>query len=97
MSADITEKKPRKAAAKKTAGDKEKVSTAPSKAKKAAVAKTAPTTAGEAATPPSKQTNRAPSYEAVAALAHRFFEERHCQHGFHEQDWLRAEQELLNA
>ena len=34
------------------------------------------------------------SHEEVAMLAHRFFAERGYQHGYHEEDWLRAEQEL---
>ena len=36
-----------------------------------------------------------PSYEEIAALAHKFWTERGQQHGHHEADWLRAEQELL--
>jgi len=34
------------------------------------------------------------SQEQVAQLAHRFWFERGCQHGHHEEDWFRAEQEL---
>jgi phosphoribosylanthranilate isomerase len=37
-----------------------------------------------------------PSHEQIAALAHRLYVERGWLHGFHEQDWLRAE-ELLKA
>ena len=33
-------------------------------------------------------------YERVAQLAHRFWAERGHQHGHHEEDWYRAEQEL---
>jgi hypothetical protein len=41
-----------------------------------------------------KKVNREPSHEEVSSLAHRFFEQRGRQHGSHEQDWFRAEQEL---
>ena len=34
------------------------------------------------------------SREQVAQLAHRFWAERGHQHGHHEEDWYRAEQEL---
>lgn len=34
------------------------------------------------------------SREEVAQLAHHFWAERGYQHGHHEEDWLRAEQEL---
>jgi hypothetical protein len=33
-------------------------------------------------------------YEDVAQLAHHFWAERGRQHGHHEEDWYRAEQEL---
>ena len=35
------------------------------------------------------------SHEEIAALAHKFWIERGNAHGHHEEDWLRAEQELL--
>jgi hypothetical protein len=35
-----------------------------------------------------------PSYEQIAALAHRYWAERGYQHGNDAGDWLRAEQEL---
>ena len=35
------------------------------------------------------------SREQVAKLAHRFWAERGHQDGHHEEDWFRAEQELL--
>jgi len=35
-----------------------------------------------------------PSYEGIAVLAHRFFENRGWEHGAHEQDWFQAEQEI---
>ncbi|MFP5211458.1 MAG: DUF2934 domain-containing protein [Acidobacteriota bacterium] len=34
------------------------------------------------------------SHEQVAELAHRFWTERGCQHGYDAEDWFRAEQEL---
>jgi hypothetical protein len=34
------------------------------------------------------------SYDKVAELAHRFWNERGRQHGHHVEDWFRAEQEL---
>jgi len=33
-------------------------------------------------------------HDQVAMLAHRFWAERGRQHGHHEEDWFRAEQEL---
>ena len=51
-------------------------------------------------TPSVKKTSKAKvveitvSHEQVAQLAHRFFTERGSVHGYHEADWLRAEQEL---
>jgi hypothetical protein len=38
---------------------------------------------------------RAPSYEEIARLAERYWAERGWQDGYAEQDWLRAERELL--
>ena len=35
------------------------------------------------------------SHEQIAMLAHRFWAERGHLHGHHEEDWLRAEQELF--
>ena len=34
------------------------------------------------------------THQQVAELAHRFWNERGRQHGHHEEDWYRAEQEL---
>jgi hypothetical protein len=34
------------------------------------------------------------THQQVAELAHRFWTERGGVHGFHEDDWFRAEQEL---
>jgi hypothetical protein len=38
-----------------------------------------------------------PTHEQIAVLAHRFWAERGYTHGAHEQDWLRAERELMKA
>ena len=35
------------------------------------------------------------SHEEIAALAHRLWTERGQGHGHHEEDWLRAEQQLF--
>jgi hypothetical protein len=39
----------------------------------------------------------APSYTEIAQLAERFWAERGWQDGYAEQDWLRAERELLGV
>ena len=76
------------------------------KVKKASTAKTPRKTAGvKAATgeaaakkvAPRKKTVKAKavSQEQIAELAHRYWAERGHQHGHHEEDWLRAERELL--
>jgi hypothetical protein len=39
--------------------------------------------------------SRAPSYEEIAQLAERYWAQRGWQDGYAEQDWLRAERELL--
>ena len=41
--------------------------------------------------------SRTPSYEEIARLAERYWAERGWQDGYAEQDWLRAEQELLGV
>ncbi len=38
-----------------------------------------------------------PSYEQIAQLAERYWAERGWQDGYAEQDWLRAERELVGA
>jgi hypothetical protein len=38
-----------------------------------------------------------PSHQEIAMLAYFLFEKRGSQHGFHHQDWIRAEQELLRV
>jgi len=44
---------------------------------------------------PTSITQMKASHEQIAQLAHKFWAERGQQHGHHEEDWLRAEQELL--
>ena len=89
-----TEKKPKKAANKKTADVKEESPTS--------VAIRAKGTAPKAASAKSKseesssKLSRKPSHEEISSLAHRFFEQRGRQHGSHEQDWLQAEQALAD-
>jgi hypothetical protein len=39
----------------------------------------------------------APSYAEIAQLAERYWAERGWQDGYAEQDWLRAERDLLGA
>jgi len=41
--------------------------------------------------------SRTPSYSEIAQLAERYWAERGWQDGYAEQDWLRAEQELLGV
>ncbi len=89
MSTDT--KKPRKAPVKKdpAATAEKKTKAAPrSKAAKAAVAEV---------TVMASNVKQWPSYEEIARLAHCYYEERGMKHGYHEEDWLRAEQELLAA
>lgn len=38
-----------------------------------------------------------PSYEEIERLAKSYWEARGCQDGYAEQDWARAEKELLKA
>jgi hypothetical protein len=89
----VETKKPRKAPAKKaTEATVEKKAKAAPRAKgaKTAVVKVA------AATAPSNL-REWPSHEEIALLAHRYYEERGWQDGFHEQDWFKAERDLLAA
>ena len=84
---------------------------APAKAKKAAQApegeagtavKAAPKAAAKTKAKAAPKTDavvivasRTPSYEEIARLAERYWAERGWQDGYAEQDWLRAERELL--
>ena len=50
---------------------------------------------GKVAAPKAASPARAmPAHDQIAALAHKFYVERGCKHGFHEQDWHRAVREL---
>jgi hypothetical protein len=70
-------------------------------AKKAAPAKTAAkktaskTPAKKTAVKSSESKNHAPTHAEIAALAHKYSQERGPHHGNHVDDWLRAERELL--
>jgi hypothetical protein len=75
-------------AVKTTEGKTSAVKAAPKAAK--TKAKAAPTTEAVEAV-----ASRAPSYEEIAQLAERYWAERGWQDGYAEQDWLRAERELL--
>ena len=75
-----------KSAAKAQAGETEGVKAAPAAAaKKTANAKTVEVAAS------------APSYAEIAQLAERYWAERGWQDGYAEQDWMRAERELMGA
>jgi hypothetical protein len=101
MSAEINDKKARKSPAKKKTAAKletaaPKAVNEPKKTRpKAAAAKTKPVAAFKVTE--SSKVRRWPSHEEVAALAHCYYQERGAEHGFHEQDWYRAEQELSQA
>lgn len=74
--------------------EKVKKAKAPAKATAKAPAKPRKTAAKkEKATSP--VTAMLPSREEIERLAHSYWEQRGYQDGFAEQDWLRAEQELL--
>jgi len=82
---------------------------APAKPKKAAKAPESETGSAVKATPKAVAKTKAaaksgavevmasstPSYEEIARLAERYWAERGWQDGYAEQDWLRAERELL--
>lgn len=80
----------------------EKVTKAKAPAKPRATAaksaKTATKTVAKTATKKAAVTKdgaaKAPSHAEIAQLAHHLWMERGRPHGSHEQDWLRAEQEL---
>jgi hypothetical protein len=93
-------KKPRKAAVKKTeAGTAKKAEASAAGTVKAKAAAPRASRAKKVAVPNGAEAAIAakmtPTHEQIAVLAHRFYVERGWQHGFHEQDWHRAELELL--
>jgi hypothetical protein len=92
VSANTTEKKRKKATTKKKVSVEEKSPVAATAIQAKSAPRSASAKSGNEA--PSSKTNRMPSHEEVSSLAHRFFEQRGRQHGSHEQDWFRAEQEL---
>jgi hypothetical protein len=74
--------------------EKAKKAKAPAKPRAAAAApKTA--AAKQKQTVAEKVTATTPTHHEIAELARQYWEERGHHHGQHEQDWLRAEQELL--
>ncbi len=69
--------------------------------KRATATKASPKSSSAKAAPKKKAAPKAahvilPSQEEIAKLAHRFWAERGHQHGHHEDDWLRAEREILS-
>ena len=82
--------------------EKVKKTKAPAKPKATATAtKTAQATTATTPTPTKKQTvaekvtATTPTHQEIAQLALHYWAERGWQHGHHEQDWLRAERELM--
>jgi hypothetical protein len=84
--------------------EKVKKTKAPAKAKATAgTIKTAPATSATATTTPvarkqtvaEKVTATTPTHQEISQLALHYWAERGWQHGQHEQDWLRAERELM--
>jgi hypothetical protein len=70
---------------------------APAKPRKTAAAKEAAVENGVRAASngaPTNVTQMKLPHDQVAQLAHRYWAERGHQHGHHEEDWYRAEQEL---
>lgn len=100
-------KAPKKAPAKKAATKKASTSKSEEKAKATPKAKAAPkakAVKSVAATGVPVSTNAAaaepkprPTHEQIAVVAYRYYEERGWRDGFDEQDWFRAEAELLAA
>jgi hypothetical protein len=88
-----TPKKPRATAAKTTTpiDAAPKANGAVPKANEVAPKKAAP----QKKTTTAKATPISVSHDEIAMLAHRFWVERGGQHGRHEDDWIRAERELL--
>jgi len=64
---------------------------APAKPRKTTAKAKTTNTAAETTLPPIA----VPSHQEIAMLAKRFWEERGCQDGGAEQDWLRAEAQLM--
>jgi hypothetical protein len=75
--------------------EKVKKAKAPAKPKATAAATTRKTTAKKAQTVAEKVTATTPTHEEIARLAQQYWAERGWQDGQAEQDWLRAERELM--
>jgi hypothetical protein len=72
-----------------------KKATTPKKPRATAAKTTAPKAVASKTTTRKAKVTVMILHEEIAALAHRFWTERGQQHGHHEEDWLRAEQQLL--
>ena len=65
------------------------------KAKAPAKPRSAATKSKKTTTSAEKVATITPTREQIAALAHKYWAERGHHHGHAEQDWLRAERELM--
>ena len=65
------------------------------KVKKASIPKNPRKAAPKKKAVPARASQMEASHDEIARLAHRFWSEREQQHESPEQDWFRAEQELL--
>ena len=74
----------------------EKVKKTKAPAKPKATTTTTKKVAATKQTVAEKVTATTPTHEEIAQLARRYWEERGWQDGQAEQDWLRAEQELMS-
>lgn len=75
--------------------EKAKKAKAPAKPKTTAAATTRKATAKKAQTVAEKVMATTPTHEEIARLAQQYWAERGWQDGQAEQDWLRAERELM--
>ena len=74
---------------------KVKKAKAPAKPKATAAATKTTTATVKKQTVAEKVTATTPTHAEIALLALQYWAERGRQHGHHEQDWLRAERELM--
>jgi len=72
-----------------------KKATTPKKPRATVAKSTAPKAAATKTKTARSKVTMMPSHEEIAALAHRFWTERGQEHGHHEEDWHRAEQQLF--
>ena len=75
--------------------EKTKKAKAPAKPKAAAAGTTTKKTAAKKQTVAEKVTATTPTHEEISRLAQQYWAERGHQDGQAEQDWLRAERELM--